>query len=501
MTGSRVRPRGLTGITRPYTLNSPLMSFPGVWMGPSMTTAKHEQSNPLEGSPFRRFWQSIQGHRLLPRDDRDRKWIVFNNLILHFRPVRVPVKTLRYTHTFGLGGMSLVLFILLVLTGGLMIFVYQPAPGLAYESVTRLNGEILFGKLVRNIHHWSANLLIVVASLHLLRVYFTGGFHGPRRFNWIIGLTLLACVLASNLTGYLLPWDQLSYWATTIVTGMIQYLPVVGESLLATIRGGADIGASTLVVFYALHTTLVPVLLVILMAWHFWRVRKARGVVIPRSADEEPDERPEYVVALPNLLLRELAVGLALTALIMLLALFFNAPLGDPANPGMSLNPAKAPWYFMGFQELLLHMHPLFAVLIVPVIGLFALLSLPYLRYERDTSGIFMVSGRGRRTALVAALLALILTPLWVLLDENGLGPGQWFPGLPGVIGNGVIPASLLLGTAAGLYLVLRKIYAATRNEAAQAVFVLAATGFLVMTLTGVWFRGEGMSLVWPWAG
>jgi hypothetical protein len=179
--------------------------------------------------------------------------------------------------------------------------------------------------------------------------------------------------------------------------------------------------------------------------------------------------------------------------------LFFNAPLGDPANPGMSPNPAKAPWYFMGFQELLLHLHPLFAVLIVPVLGVFALLSLPYLRYDVDASGVFMVSSKGRWAALVAALLALILTPLWVLLDANGLGPGQWFPGLPGVIGNGLIPASLLLGTVAAFYLVLRRVSAATRNEAVQAVFVLAAVGFLVLTLTGVWFRGAGMSLVWPW--
>ena len=139
----------------------------------------------------------------------------------------------------------------------------------------------------------------------------------------------------------------------------------------------------------------------------------------------------------------------------------------------------------------------------VPIIGVFALLSLPYLRYDVDSSGILMVSCRGRWTALAAAILALIITPAWVLLGENGLGPGpgQWFPDLPGVIGNGVVPASLLFGTVIGFYLLLRKGFATTRNGAVQAVFILAATGFLVLTLTGVWFRGAGMSLAWPWAG
>jgi len=397
--------------------------------------------------------------------------------------------------------MSLVLFVLLVLTGSLMIFVYEPSPGLAFESVKRLTGETLFGKLIRNVHHWSANLLIVVAFLHLLRVFFTGGFHGPRRFNWIIGLSLLFCALVSNLTGYLLPWDQLSFWATTIVTGMLGYLPLLGESLQTAIRGGAEIGSSTLVIFYALHTTVVPVLLVVLMAWHFWRVRKAKGVVIPRAPGEAHDERPEQVVALPNLLLRELSVGLALTALVLVLAFFFNAPLGETANPGMSPNPAKAPWYFMGFQELLLHLHPVFAVLIVPVLAVFALLSIPYLRYDSDPSGVFMVSKRGRRTALVAALVALALTTIWVLLDESGLGPGVWFPGLPAVIGSGVIPVGILFGGVIGFYWLLTRRFRASKNEAVQAVFVLSATGFLVLTLTGVWFRGTGMGLTWPWGG
>jgi quinol-cytochrome oxidoreductase complex cytochrome b subunit len=160
-----------------------------------------------------RIWRSVIRGPLYPRDDRDRKWIVVNNLLLHFRPIRLPERSVRYTHTFGLGGMSLVLFLLLAATGILLMFVYEPSPGLAYDSIVSLQRDVFFGKLVRNIHHWSANFLIAVVILHLLRVYLTGAYYAPRQFNWVLGLALLLCVLLSNFTGYLLPWDQLSYWA------------------------------------------------------------------------------------------------------------------------------------------------------------------------------------------------------------------------------------------------------------------------------------------------
>ncbi|NIM49476.1 MAG: DUF4405 domain-containing protein, partial [Gemmatimonadales bacterium] len=206
-----------------------------------------------------RVWRSIFRGPIRPRSDRDRKWIVFNNFVLHFRPVRVPAKTLSYTHTFGLGGMSLVLVLLLISTGVLMMFGYEPSPEGAYASVLGLERDVLFGRLVRSVHHWSANFLIAVVVLHLLRVYFTGAYHPPRQFNWVLGLGLLLCVLASNFTGYLLPWDQLSYWAVTISTGMIGYVPLAGEWLQRVVRGGPEIGRATLITFYTLHTTIVPV--------------------------------------------------------------------------------------------------------------------------------------------------------------------------------------------------------------------------------------------------
>ena len=271
-----------------------------------------------KSSVARRIWRSVFRGPVVPRDDQERKWVTFNNFILHFRPVRVPAKTLSYTHTFGLGGMSLVLVLLLVGTGVLLMFGYEPAPGRAYESVVRIQETVLFGGFVRSIHHWSANLLIVVLALHLLRVFFTGGFHPPRQFNWVLGLALLTCVVASNFTGYLLPWDQLSYWAITISTGMLSYVPGLGGWLQSAVRGGEDIGRATLITFYTLHTTVVPVLIFVLMGFHFWRVRKAKGVVVPRSPGEAVDPQPEKVLGLPFLFMREFVVALILVATVFL---------------------------------------------------------------------------------------------------------------------------------------------------------------------------------------
>jgi quinol-cytochrome oxidoreductase complex cytochrome b subunit len=137
----------------------------------------------------------------------------FRGLLLHFRPRVVPERTLRLSLTWGLGGMAAVLVFLLFGTGLMLKFVYEPFPGRAYDSILYLNNHVPFGQLIRNIHWWSANGLLLVTFLHFLRVFYTGAFAAPRQFNWIIGLTLFTAVIFSNFTGYLLPWDQLAYWA------------------------------------------------------------------------------------------------------------------------------------------------------------------------------------------------------------------------------------------------------------------------------------------------
>ena len=434
-----------------------------------------------------------------PRDTSSARTIV-GTFVLHLRPVRVPAATIRFTHTFGLGGMSLVLLVLLAVTGSLLMLVYTPVPGEAYASIERLEDEVLFGAFVRSIHHWSANLLVLVAALHLLRVFFTGAFLAERAWNWIVGLVLFAAIAASAFTGYLLPWDQLAYWAVTIVTGMAAYVPVAGGTLAALLRGGEEIGPATLATYFALHTQWLPVVLLAGAGFHFWRVRRAKGVILPPDAVRDDQGRPEQVAFLPHLFWREVAVAAALTAAVTLFAALVRAPLGPAANPGLSLNPAKAPWYFLGFQELLVHLHPLFAVVVVPLAGAVALAALPWLGFAADEPrGAWFLSANGRRTARLAALLGLTLTPLLVIADAIVQGAGGASGGSLAFMTRGLLPLAALFGLCFWGFRQLRGRCGNTRLEATQALFVFLATAFVVLTVTGIWFRGAGMGLIWPW--
>ncbi len=450
-----------------------------------------EGSSAPRSNVVRRIWRSMFPRPLRASTDHERATLTRFTFLLHLRPVLVPARTLPWVRTFGLGGSSLVLIALLAATGILMMLVYQPVPGVAYDSVSTIQHRVAFGALVRGIHWWSANLLVVVVLLHMVRVLLTGGFHGPRQFNWVIGSLILLVVLANNFTGYLLPWDQLSYWAVTIATGMLAYIPLVGVTLQRVVRGGADIGPATLVNFYTIHTTIVPVLLVVLMGFHFWRVRRAGGVVAPPLGHGE--EEPAKVHFLPHLLVREAAQALVIVAVIVVLAAAFGAPLGARANPGMSPNPAKAPWYFVGFQELLIHLHPTFAVLVLPLAALLAFLSLPYLTREDEPAGEWFLSSVGRRGAALAAAVAIVATPLAVVADEL-LGSRRM-----GFFAGGLLPSLVIAAIVAVFFVLLRRRGGASVNEAAQAVAVLMLAAFLALTVIGVWFRGPGMALTWPW--
>jgi len=448
---------------------------------------------------LQRIRYSIFPGMLRKPKDREGYRNFFNSLILHFRPRSVPERTLRISLTWGLGGMAVVLVFMMFATGLMLKFVYQPVPDRAYDSVIHLQNNVLFGQLIRNIHHWGGNALLIIVFLHFLRVFFSGAFYPPRQFNWIIGLAMFLAVLTSNITGYLLPWDQLAFWAITICTGMLEYIPGIGEWLQSLIRGGSDIGPATLSIFFALHTAFIPAGLLILMPFHFWRVRKAGGLVVPRTPDEDPASRGDSVPTIPNLILREVVVAAMLIAVIMVAAVIFNAPLGAKANPGLSPNPTKAPWYFAGIQELLLHFHPLFALFIIPVLMLVGLVSIPYIRYQTETAGVWFASHRGRRMAQVAALTAVIITPTGIIADEFVIDFAAWMPNMSPVVRNGILPAAFVLAGIIVFYWLVKKKYAATNNESIQSVFVLLVVAFTILTITGIWFRGVGMALIWPW--
>jgi len=409
----------------------------------------------------------------------------------------VPEETLALERTFGLGGAALILFLVLIASGALLLFAYEPSTERAYGAVRALEDEVPFGSFVRAIHHWAGNLFLVVAALHLLRVLYTGAFLPPRRFNWLLGLGLLALAALGNFTGYLLPWDQLAYWAVTIGTGMLKYVPLAGEALVRMARGGSDVSPKTLSLFFVFHIAIIPILLFGLVSFHFWLVRKAGGVM-RKSPEEGPAARPRLVPVSPDLIVREGAAALVTIAAVFLSAAIFRAPLEASANPGLSPNPAKAPWYFMGVQELLVQIHPTFAVLVVPLLGVAFLAGLPFLRYPEPPDGSWFRSTRGRKSTALSVVAALLLTPTAILLAERGLRPDRLFPKLGPSVSAGVIPLAIWVILVGALLVALVRMLSLSRFEAVQALFTFILVAFLVLTIVGVAFRGPSMRLVFP---
>ncbi len=307
------------------------------------------------------------------------------NLFLHVRPRMVPAKALRFRLTWGLGGAATLMVLVQLVTGILLNFIYEPSTLAAYGSVQHIHYDILFGRLFRNLHHWTGHALIVIVFLHMLRVFLSSAYRGPRHLNWIIGLGLGFLILLANFSGYLLPWDQRAYWAVTIATSILEYLPGFGTVLLEIVRGGSDVGSATLRIFHTLHSGVLPFLLLFLMTWHFWKIRRAGGLFLQeteKGAPDSPTPSTTRLAARPHLFVREKAVAAVVMAALLYPAIFFNAPLGALANPGMTPETVKAPWYFIGLQELLIHVNPVVVVLVLPLLTAFFLLFFPLVKED-----------------------------------------------------------------------------------------------------------------------
>jgi len=420
----------------------------------------------------------------------------FSDFLLHLHPPAVPESTLRFTLSWGLGGTAATLIGLLFSTGVLLLLVYEPTADRAYSSILTLTQETPFGLWIRNIHHWSANFLIGVILLHMMRVVLTGAFGSGRRLNWVIGLFLLLFVLGANFTGYLLPWDQLAFWAVTICTSMLGYIPLFGSWLQDIFRGGVAVGAPTLANFLVLHVAVIPGSLIILLLWHFWLVRRAGGLVQPHNPYQ--DAVPNRVSTIPNLIVREAAVGTVMIAFVVILSIFVNAPLLEQANPGMSPAAAKAPWYFLGFQELLLHLHPVFAVLVWPLLGFVVLLWLPFWRNAALPPATWFGSARGRRLVLLTAGGTALVTFLAVGADDLLLR-SMSSTAVNALITRGLMPTLLMMGLLIGVYFLLKAKLKYTRAEAVMAGVIIVMVILAVCTVIGFWLRGPEMRLAWPW--
>ncbi len=418
---------------------------------------------------------------------------IANNVILHIHPTRVPRKALRFTYTWGLGGISALLALVLFVTGVLLSFRYEANIDRAYASIQQIETQVTFGSLFRAIHHWSANLLIVTTFLHLVRVFYTGSYKKGRAMNWFIGVVLLLLVLAFNFTGYLLPWDQLAYWAITVSTSLLNYIPLIGITISNFVLAGPEIGQGALSNFYSMHTSVLPMLVLAMMAYHFWKIRKNGGISQPES---QTGDRVERVTTIPHLVSREFAaIGIVLAGII-LWSMWQPAPLADLANPMLSPNPAKAAWYFLGLQELLLHMDALAAIILVCLV-LLTLFLFPKLDPKDESIGIYFRSAIGRRAALLGTMLSLLVMPALVVVDEFWLDWPNLFPALPPGITNGFVPLALSL---LGLVLVygLLRLLRANHGEALVGLFTFTIVSLIVLTIIGVYFRGPNMALALP---
>ena len=224
------------------------------------------------GSIFRKGYQD---------SPRNRAYVVMNSVLYHLHPVKVKRHGIKLSYTLCLGGLSFFLFIFLTITGIFLMFFYRPATTVVYSDMVAIHTTVAFGQLVRNLHRWGAHLMVITVFLHMGRVFYTGAYKPPREFNWIIGVTLLLVTLLLAFTGYLLPWDQLALWAVTVGTNMMGYTPVFGAQVKFVLLGGVEIGSDTLLRWYVLHVLMLPFVIVIFMAIHFWRVRKDGGISGP----------------------------------------------------------------------------------------------------------------------------------------------------------------------------------------------------------------------------
>ncbi len=237
------------------------------------------------------IWRSIFRHGYKDTDE-NRVLQIKYNIFLHLHPPRTPEHAFKIRFTWCMGGITFFLFLVEVVSGILLMFYYRPVIEYAYLDMKYLEFDVPFGIILRNIHRWGAHLMVVTIMLHMLRVFLTGSYKPPREFNWVMGVFLLVITLFLSFTGYLLPWDQLSYWAITVGTNMIRAAPFIGHEgpfslvdkyndVRFMLLGGTEIGANALLRFYVLHIVVLPMIAIIFIAVHFWRVRKDGGISRP----------------------------------------------------------------------------------------------------------------------------------------------------------------------------------------------------------------------------
>ena len=435
------------------------------------------------------------------RKERIRK--VTQNFFLHIHATRVHPHSLKPTYTFGLGIMLGFLFLIMIVTGVLLMLHYTPSVEAAYHSVKDIVHVVPGGRIIRNIHRLASHAMVLVVFFHLLRTFYTGSYLGGRQLNWVIGVVMFIMVLLMSFSGYLLPWDQLSYWAVTIgsniaasareltdllgITGVID----IGGFFQRLLIGDETVGQAALTRFFMLHVIFLPVTMLVLTGVHFWRIRKDCGLSRPLVAKTQ---KMEKLYSWPLVMWAELAILAGVLAILVFLAFFVEAPLLEQANPSHPENPAKSAWYFLGIQELV--SYSAFAGgLLVPVLFLYFMFSIPYKDREEKYVGQWFSGRHGLKVTRNAAILALLVVILQVFIMVRFGWLRDWFPGISQWFILIINPATISVLIFALYSVWIRRKTGSTRMSAI-ALFTAAIVALVIFTVIGIWFRGANWEFV-----
>ncbi len=494
--------------------------------------------NNLRAAPRRILESAVRSGR--PSTDRTRSTFIFGNVFLHLHSVRTHRWSLKWNTTMGLGIASVAAFLITLVTGVLLMFYYKPYPDVAYESIKDIHFIVPTGRYMRNVHRWAANIMVITVLLHMARTFYTAAYRKPREFNWLIGIALLVMTLALSFTGYLLPWDQLAYWAITIGTNIAQSPREVtdalgiteyfdpGEWMRLLLLGSDVVGPVALIRFYLLHVMILPLAAAALMAVHFWRIRKDGGLARPVDADRRlgpppADTYPVFtqapartyhlsaivrgrthavgngpentVPSMPHLFYPELAVLMLILALCLAFSLAWDAPLKELANPAVPENPAKAPWYYLGLQEMV-SFSAFMGGFGVPAIVLLGLGLIPFLEREQTDTGLWFAGPGGWplvKRSIVFGLAAAIGVEAFAIRFG---WIREWLPNAPQLLVTFLNPGTLLTLLYAGYSIWLVRRFQSTR-AGALGLFTCFLCGFIVLTIIGSYFRGPNWLFYW----
>ncbi|MEE4135682.1 MAG: cytochrome b N-terminal domain-containing protein [Desulforhopalus sp.] len=343
------------------------------------------------------------------------------SFILHMRPRSFDPAAVSFANTYFLGFLSIFFLVLEFVTGAVLMVYYAPTPDAAYESVVRLSTEVPFGRLVRDLHRLGGECMIVVLVLHMLRVFLSGSYRNQYHLTWVTGVLLLVCTLGLAFSGYLLPWDQLAYWAVTIGTSIMDTIPGIGGEIGLLLRGGPEFGAHGLLRFYLLHIVGIPAVMLLLLAVHYYRISRLHGISLPVQRQQAlPGGAREKRPLLPDMVLLDLTLSLlALALLILAVTYLYDAPLEHHADPQHTPALTRAPWFFLWLQGALKLGDSFLMGVCLPLLCLAGLIALPYL----DRSPRKPIRQRPVALALLLATCLALAALSYLGLPRFGVHP------------------------------------------------------------------------------